>query len=1397
MSSSSPNSYVLYAYGIEDHVREAFLKKVREVNSNASVSLTRYTCSRMSNWNFAELSIPTQAAAVNLMAAFKSLGPGNNGLGLRLFWPEEIEKQRLQKLNNSQLNLLSSSYKGGCPCFYNAIVEVRKIQAMKNINSISLKPIKTAIIISDLPAPLHKIELFHLVNQSGLVTCMEMMESKKARVTYLEQSDAIIAFLCLDNFEICSNHRIVLKFDDSDYSKLLKDEVDRLQNLIQDQDSGSSRLLPQQAVLVSGQRKDSSVNQLESTTCAGQDKQTHLINKNQGNGNIDASYKIEKTVENSTEMDNPSRASQGNAGKKIVQQEYDLPANVCFLIQQANLEQKIKNEGYNVSFTFTNDDHGYRVIAHMIDGSQSYVMKKLLAYMVIVESTDKLPVKIGSFLTQQAEMRTLTNKKLRDYGLEAGIFCKRDSLSILARTTELHDQVIAILKNIFCTKSTTIIGENLLIPHNEIEFLSKIRGPSSIVDDIVDDIHKLGEDYKIEKFVLPKYPILMTEYLRVHMKDIIQELENEFSCKINVEEKLESDTFLLGTTKNITVKCCQAYKTVVSQMIQDIMQSIAVKREESISKYSRVGRFIISEINKTKLDKIQKELQCFIIVADNDGKLRSLQPQTINETPVKTVTNLVKPTPFSYNNDNEVEIKSITIKLVKGTIEREGAAADVIVNSVLHGNYAYGRIAVALIQVGGTPYLSECILKLQTLQSDTIGCTNGVYFGCKKVYHIPFLSSDRSLKWLSDRISDCLIKANTEYMNSISIPIIGASQAELNINDIAAEMLKKSFEFAQKQVGSLKEINFIIHPTDIESYTAFSQALKASITSINQVKNSSQLTASVNKSTNDKNANCKNYSHLFSAMYETTETPFYINVYHGTTCDATTAAILDTTALCSDHSTITSDIMQSKDDEHSMKTLQLLSSKESGHNVYQICPFGCFAGLSTVLAYINAYEDKSVAIPLLSVELNFGHVYDLIKAIEVFMLHALNDSIKISSIDFVIGYKDRALEIATWMEQNFVINADLLHFGWQLIKNVPTKKLGIKLVFVARDESTIAKARSRIEESASLWTSQRMNNEAYFATIDQNYWYKIALQFWDEYNIILTRQNQGTIVDIHGLEDDIFDSLSSIHELSKILVEEKTRYEVQRLREDRAMHYQSFKNWLSDGIARPFQRFSSGKLYVLLLQNSINFNKLSLTVQNSNPDIAIPKNWEYEKQDQIRNGHFRILNVKNQQEIAEIANIQGLNGVTIRKLQRIQNWNLYRRYHLMKADVARAVKKYKPEAQVERRLFHGTKGINLPSIGKNGFDRDFSGKSAGSALGTGTYFATDARMSLQYGSSLILARVLTGIYGAAASSNQPNLSSIPGSKGDRIHSVVNDVTNPSVFVISNDNSAYPEYIIHI
>lgn len=85
----------------------------------------------------------------------------------------------------------------------------------------------------------------------------------------------------------------------------------------------------------------------------------------------------------------------------------------------------------------------------------------------------------------------------------------------------------------------------------------------------------------------------------------------------------------------------------------------------------------------------------------------------------------------------------------------------------------------------------------------------------------------------------------------------------------------------------------------------------------------------------------------------------------------------------------------------------------------------------------------------------------------------------------------------------------------------------------------------------------------------------------------------------------------------------------------------------------------------------------------------------------------------------------------------------------------------------------------------------------GSVHGTGTYFAVNAKLSQRFGNKLLLVSVLTGIYTKSTNSNRPNLSIIPGSESERIHSVVDDTDNPSLFVVSNDNSAYPEYVLHI
>ena len=89
------------------------------------------------------------------------------------------------------------------------------------------------------------------------------------------------------------------------------------------------------------------------------------------------------------------------------------------------------------------------------------------------------------------------------------------------------------------------------------------------------------------------------------------------------------------------------------------------------------------------------------------------------------------------------------------------------------------------------------------------------------------------------------------------------------------------------------------------------------------------------------------------------------------------------------------------------------------------------------------------------------------------------------------------------------------------------------------------------------------------------------------------------------------------------------------------------------------------------------------------------------------------MDVQNQHEINEISNIPELGNLTIKKLQRIQNWNLYRRYQIMKAEVTQAVNKYAPNAIVERRLFHGTASSKINAICKSGFDRDYSGTATG------------------------------------------------------------------------------------
>ena len=86
------------------------------------------------------------------------------------------------------------------------------------------------------------------------------------------------------------------------------------------------------------------------------------------------------------------------------------------------------------------------------------------------------------------------------------------------------------------------------------------------------------------------------------------------------------------------------------------------------------------------------------------------------------------------------------------------------------------------------------------------------------------------------------------------------------------------------------------------------------------------------------------------------------------------------------------------------------------------------------------------------------------------------------------------------------------------------------------------------------------------------------------------------------------------------------------------------------------------------------------------------------------------------------------------------------------------------------------------------------------SYGEGNYFAVSSSYSVKYARSnargeklLYMARVLVGEY----THGQPGMKSPPrkGTGTDLYDSVVNSVTNPSIFVVFPDNHAYPEYLI--
>ncbi|XP_061188765.1 protein mono-ADP-ribosyltransferase PARP12-like [Saccostrea echinata] len=151
----------------------------------------------------------------------------------------------------------------------------------------------------------------------------------------------------------------------------------------------------------------------------------------------------------------------------------------------------------------------------------------------------------------------------------------------------------------------------------------------------------------------------------------------------------------------------------------------------------------------------------------------------------------------------------------------------------------------------------------------------------------------------------------------------------------------------------------------------------------------------------------------------------------------------------------------------------------------------------------------------------------------------------------------------------------------------------------------------------------------------------------------------------------------------------------------------------------------------------------------------------------------------------------------ISNIYRIQNLSLWNEYKMKRANLERAQSR-KTGSIDERSLFHGTDSSDTCyGICTNNFDFRLSGKNA-TVYGKGSYFAVSAKYSNNYTKGpvhlMFRAKVLIGNY-TKGKHEMTCPPIIPGEGHKRYDSCVDDVTNPSIFVVFDRNQCYPEYLI--
>ncbi|XP_068724841.1 protein mono-ADP-ribosyltransferase PARP14-like [Montipora capricornis] len=794
--------------------------------------------------------------------------------------------------------------------------------------------------------------------------------------------------------------------------------------------------------------------------------------------------------------------------------------------------------------------------------------------------------------------------------------------------------------------------------------------------------------------------------------------------------------------------------------------------------------------------------------------------------------------------------QGIRITMKAGDLAKE--QADIIVGTAASNlNLNQNPCAKALSRAAGPILQQECSNIGQVAVGDIAVNHSPGNLQCKAVIFAICCewSKTGAREVLKGLLQKCLQTASSKGMASICFPSIGTGTLQFPRAEVAKIYFDEVLSFSQKNPQtSIKEIGFVLYDQDVSTVQAFDTELQKRM----QGKAPSPVRRPQSSFTTKKPA----FSTMKERKQDYLETnvgSLCFKAHPGDITKETTDAIvvisnkdLDIGRGGGAGAAILKEGGQSIQDECSQKGPQPPGSvviTKAGNlkasSILHIVPSQPVTGDSikswviTCLQEAEKVKMSSISFPAIGT----GNLGLSAKQCATVMLSAIQDfSDQLPSsmqiVKMVVFQEEMMKDVRSAIEEaSGKVSQEKPSLFWRAFnllglggsdQTLPQTTLSdldtaLELVIFAGCQEDLQKAFNEINGIIQDNSTRKVIERQAVTMLSSQHYQKIhALEL--KYDVKATLEKELGRIVVSGMTDDILNVMGEIYSLlDHVKEEEDERKQAEAL--SKVIQWM-YKNVDTDAF-EPFEPLVNAKIEAAYDkkksgvdigdgQYRVDFKLMNMEIRDCgvtdvkrvNQSDLLPKHWTPQPKDQDgfeKTVHLYQLDPSN--DAKEYQRVESQFRQTcpnnIVKIERVQNPALYETYAIRKK------KMDETKGSNEMNLFHGTPGNNCKLINHKGFNRSFHGKNA-TVYGNGVYFALQSSYSARSTYSppdangyryMYLTKVLVGEY---TNGKQGLITPPPKSAADptdTYDTVVDQIPNPSIFVVFYDWQCYPEYLI--